>query len=361
MSLSHTTEVIAVDPAAPEPAVIARAAAVLRAGGLVAFPTETVYGLGASALDAAAVAKIYAAKGRPASDPLIVHIAAVEQLDELAAAIPPLARELAAEFWPGALTLVLRRRPVVPPNVSAGRDSVAVRMPAHPVARALCAAAGPIAAPSANLFTRTSPTSAAHVLEDLAGRVDLLLDGGPTPIGLESTVLDLTQEPPALLRPGGVPIEALHRLIPGLVFEPRFLAADEPDDAPAAPGMLLKHYSPRAELRLFTGTPERALARMREHAEQARTAGSSVGVMAVDEEIGRFEGLGAQIAPLGPRADLDQVARRIFGSMRDLDARGADLILARDLGRAGIGLAIWDRLIRAAEGRAIDADTPEGS
>ena len=154
---------------------------------------------------------------------------------------------------------------------------------------------------------------------------------------------------------------SLRRLIPGLVFEPRFLMADETDDAPAAPGMLLKHYSPRAELRLFTGAPERALAGMRAAAERARAEHRAVGIMAVDEEVAQFAGLGAQLAPLGPRADLDQVAQRIFGSMRDLDARGAELILARDLGRAGIGLAIWDRLIRAAEGRAIDADALEDS
>src|SRR5262245_22416754 len=202
--LNYPTKIIIVNPVAPEPAVIQQAASVIRAGGLVAFPTETVYGLGANALDATAVARIFAAKGRPASDPLIVHIAAFAQLDDIAEQIPPLARELAAAFWPGPLTLVLRRRSIVPANVSAGRETVAVRMPAHPVALALCGAAGvPIAAPSANLFTRTSPTEAEHVLEDLAGRIDLLLDGGPTPIGLESTVLDLTQSPPALLRPGG--------------------------------------------------------------------------------------------------------------------------------------------------------------
>jgi L-threonylcarbamoyladenylate synthase len=179
-----TTQTIVVDPVAPEPEAIQAAAAIIRTGGLVAFPTETVYGLGANALDSVAVAKIFAAKGRPASDPLIVHIARLAQLDEVAEQIPTLARELAAAFWPGALTLVLKRRPIIPPNVSAGRDTVAVRVPAHPVALALCTAAGvPIAAPSANMFTRTSPTTAADVREDLAGRIDLLLDGGATAIG----------------------------------------------------------------------------------------------------------------------------------------------------------------------------------
>ena len=356
--LNKPTKTVVVDPAAPEPAVIQEAASVIRAGGLVAFPTETVYGLGANALDAQAVRKIFAAKGRPASDPLIVHIATFAQLDDVAEQISALARELAATFWPGPLTLVLSRRSIVPANVAAGRETVAVRMPAHPVAMALCAAAGvPIAAPSANLFARTSPTEAAHVLEDLAGRIDLLLDGGPTPIGLESTVLDLTRSPPALLRPGGVALEQLQRMVADLVYAPQYAAAHDRANAPVAPGMLLKHYSPRAELQFFAGSPERVLARMREVAQQARAAGRSIGIMAPDEEIAAFAGLGAQIASLGPRDDLAQIGQRIFSSLRELDRRGVDLILVRGFVRDGIGLAIWDRLLRAAEGRVIDVES----
>jgi len=360
MSEAVETIVVSVDPERPDPAIVRRAAEVLRRGGLVAFPTETVYGLGANALDAGAVAKIFAAKGRPAADPLIVHIAAPAQLDVVAQEIPALARELARDFWPGPLTLVLRRRAAVPANVAAGRDTVAVRMPAHQVALALAEAAGvPIAAPSANLFTRPSPTLAAHVLEDLGGRIDMLLDGGPTPIGIESTVLDLTRDPPALLRPGGVSIEALQRHIPALAFEPRYVASHEDAPAQASPGMLLKHYSPRAELILFAGESERALARMRAAALAARAGGRRVGVMGPDEEIGQFAALGADIAPLGPRADLALVGRRIFAGMRDLDRRGADVILVRGFERAGIGLAIWDRLVRAAEGNVVDVDLDE--
>jgi len=351
------TKTIIVNPVSPEPAAIHEAASVIRRGGLVAFPTETVYGLGANALDADAVRKIFAAKDRPASDPLIVHIAALAQLDEIAEQIPPLARALAAAFWPGPLTLVLKRRAIVPANVAAGRETVAVRMPAHPVAQALCAASGvPIAAPSANLFSRTSPTEAAHVLEDLAGRIELLLDGGPTPIGLESTVLDLTQSPPVLLRPGGVALEQLQRLIPEVVFAPRYMATHSQADAQASPGMLLKHYSPHAKLRLFAGAPERVLARMREVAQQAQAGGRSVGIMAPDEEIAQFAGLAAQLVALGPRDDLALIGRRVFSSMRELDQHGVELILVRGFAREGIGLAIWDRLIRAAEGRVIDVD-----
>jgi L-threonylcarbamoyladenylate synthase len=357
MSQPTDTTILPVAPDTPDPAAIARAAEVLRRGGLVAFPTETVYGLGASALDAAAVAKIFAAKGRPAADPLIVHIADAARLDEVAAEIPPLARELAASFWPGPLTLVLRRGAAVPRNVTAGGDTVAVRVPAHAVALALVIAAGvPIAAPSANLFTRPSPTRAAHVLEDLGGRIDMILDGGPTPIGVESTVLDLTQDPPALLRPGGAPAEALLRLVPNLVYEPRYVKLDDETAAQASPGMLLKHYSPRAELILFAGAADRALERMRAAVHEAIAAGRSAGVMAPDEEAASFAALGAAVFPLGPAADLERIAQRIFAGMRELDARGVDLILVRGVTREGLGLAIWDRLLRAAEGRVIDVD-----
>jgi L-threonylcarbamoyladenylate synthase len=351
------TTVIRVDPTHPDPVPIRQAAAILLRGGLVAFPTETVYGLGANALDATAVQRIFVAKGRPVSDPLIVHIGAPEQLDDVAAEVPPLARTLARAFWPGPLTLVLKRRPAIPANVSAGRDSVAVRMPDHAVPLALARAAGvPIAAPSANLFTRPSPTSAAHVLEDLDGRIDLLLDGGATPIGLESTVLDLSGAQPELLRPGGVPIEALRRHIPALSYTPRYLEPDAAEPAPASPGMQLKHYSPRAELLLFTGPPERALVRMRQLALETIASGNIVGVMAPNEEISAFADLAVVITPLGPRDNIDQIGRRIFASMRELDRRGVARILVRGVERVGLGLAIWDRLVRAAEGRVIQVD-----
>jgi L-threonylcarbamoyladenylate synthase len=351
------TNILIVDPARPDSGAIRQAAETLLGGGLVAFPTETVYGLGANALDAAAVRRIFVAKGRPASDPLIVHIAGLELLGSVAEEIPPLAHALAKAFWPGPLTLVLKRHPAVPANVSAGRDTVAVRMPDHAVPLALARAAGtPIAAPSANLFSRPSPTTAAHVIEDLGGRIELLLDGGATPIGLESTVLDLTGDQPALLRPGGVPIEALWRYIPGLSFAPRYLETDANEPAPASPGMLLKHYSPRAELVLFAGPPASALARMRQDALDALDRGESVGVMAPDEEIAAFDGLGVEIVALGPRDDLEQIGRRIFASMRALDQRGVARVLVRGVERAGIGLAIWDRLVRAAEGRVVDVD-----
>jgi L-threonylcarbamoyladenylate synthase len=357
MPAQSKTRILIVEPLAPDPAAIRQAAQALLRGGLVAFPTETVYGLGANALDEAAVQKIFIAKGRPATDPLIVHIADVEQIASVASNIAPLARALAQAFWPGPLTLVLQRGSAVPANVSAGRDTVAVRVPDHAVPLALIRTAGvPIAAPSANLFTRPSPTTSADVLEDLGGRIDLVLDGGPTPIGLESTVLDLTGARPALLRPGGIPIEALYQYIPDLSFAPRYIEPDAVGPAPSSPGMLLKHYSPRAELLLFAGAPEQAIARMRLAAQEAIAAGKIVGVMAPNQEIGAFADLAVVITPLGSREDMDQIGRRIFASMRELDRRGVERILVRGVDRAGIGLAIWDRLLRAAEGRVIEVD-----
>jgi L-threonylcarbamoyladenylate synthase len=344
-----------VNPNTPEQDAIHEAAHVIQRGGLVAFPTETVYGLGANALDAEAVSHIFAAKQRPASDPLIVHIADPSQLEHIAVDIPPLAHDLAARFWPGPLTLVLKRHPNIPPNVSAQADTVAVRMPRHPIALALLAQSGlPIAAPSANLFARPSPTTAAHVLEDLRGHVDLVLDGGATSVGVESTVLDLTQTPPLVLRPGGLSLEALRELLPSVAHRPRYLDIGE---NAAAPGMLLKHYSPRAELLLFRGAPDAAIAAMQRTARQLAAGGKRVGIMALDEEQDGFASLDAHVITLGSTSDLEQVARGLFAALRQLDALGVDAILVRGVEQSGIGLAIWDRLLRAAEGRIIEADT----
>ena len=356
MTYTADTCVLVVDPAHPDPSAVAQAASVLRRGGLVAFPTETVYGLGAHALDAAAVRRVFAAKGRPATDPLIVHLASAGQVAEVAAGLPPAAGELARRLWPGPLTLVLRRHPRVPPEVAVGRDTVAVRVPAHPVALALIAAAAvPVVAPSANLFSRPSPTTAQHVLEDLRGRVDVVLDAGPTAIGIESTVVDLTVDPPALLRPGGIPAEELRALLPGLSYTPRYLSAGEGGGAAApAPGMLLKHYSPRAALTLYAGERDAALARMRDDALRLAREGRSVGVMTADEDAAAFAGVPVRLALLGPAADQAQLAARLFAAMRELDAAGAGAILARAPERSGIGLAIWDQLVRAAEGRVVE-------
>ncbi len=350
MVYSAHTRIFTVDPQQPQADAIAQAAETLRQGGLVAFPTETVYGLGANALDSAAIDRIYRAKARPTSDPIIAHIYTLAQLDTLAIDIPAAARQLAARFWPGALTLVLKRHPNVPPNIAAGLATVAVRMPAHPVARALLAATDlPVAAPSANTFTRPSATTAAHVLEDLRGRVDIVLDGGPTTIGLESTVLDLTADTPVVLRPGGVVMEDLQTVLPQVQLAPRYLGTDERS---VSPGQMLKHYAPRAVLTLYTGSRQAVLSAMQQATREHITAGRRVGVLVTDEDRAAFHGL-ALVEALGPRDDLPAISHRLFAGLRSLDALNVDVILASDFGQAGLGAALWDRLLRAAEGRVV--------
>ncbi len=351
MHSSTTTRLLPIDPHTPASDAIAEAAALIRAGRLVAFPTETVYGLGANALDPVAVAAIFRAKGRPANDPLIVHIAAAADLISIAADLPPIAQILADRFWPGALTLVVPRQPHVPANLAAGRPTVAVRMPAHPVALALIRAAGvPIAAPSANLFSRPSPTTAQHVLDDLSGRIDLVLDGGPTRIGLESTIVDLTLAAPRILRPGGIPLEALRSLLPDITFAPRYQALED-QTALAAPGSLLKHYSPRAELRLVAGPRLAALAHLRATTARLVATNHRVALLLADEDAATLADLQCPIARLGPAADTTRIAARLFAALREADATGVDIILAYVAAQYGLGQAIQDRLVRAAEGR----------
>ncbi len=352
--MSKRTRVLRVDPVAPEAEAIAIAGRMIRAGGLVAFPTETVYGLGAKALDEAAVAKIFAAKGRPASDPLIVHIARYEQLSQVAGAIPAGALELCRRFWPGPLTLVLPKAHRIPANLTANLDTVAVRMPDHKVALALLLAADvPIAAPSANQFSRPSPTCAQHVIDDLADRVDVLLDGGDTPIGLESTIVSLVEDEPRLLRPGGISLEALREALPNLRYEPSFLA----DDAPSAPapGTMLRHYSPRARVILYSGADRAAVyAAMRAEIASHERAG----ILATDADALEFANLEVAVEKLGD--NTDEAARRLFAALRSLDQQGVDCILARAPEKSGLGLAVWDRLLRAAVGSLVEVDAAPG-
>ncbi|MEW6323541.1 MAG: L-threonylcarbamoyladenylate synthase [Acidobacteriota bacterium] len=355
------TRVLAVDREHPDPAVIDEAAALVRRGGLVAFPTETVYGLGAHALDAAAVARVFAAKGRPSADPLIVHVGAADEVARVARAVPPLVATLAARFWPGPLTLILPKRAEVPGAVTAGLDTVAVRVPSHPVARALLAQAGvPIAAPSANRFARPSPTRAAHVLADLAGRIDLVLDAGPTDVGVESTVLDLTVWPPVVRRPGGVALEVLTEVVPDLRPDERYAAADV---AQPSPGQSVRHYAPRARVTLYAGPADAALRRLAADARRRASAGTRVGVLAPEDDLAALAPDLAPLAahgrvitqPYGARSDVPRAAHELFDALRTLDARGVDEILATAPLPEGLGRAIHDRLRRAAEGRVVSA------
>jgi L-threonylcarbamoyladenylate synthase len=295
---------------------VERAVALLAAGGLVAFPTETVYGLGADAANPAALRRLFAVKGRPADHPVIVHLASADLLDEWAVEIPVAARELAHRFWPGPLTMVLRRAAHVVDEVTGGRDTVGLRVPAHPLALALLAAfRGGLAAPSANRFGHVSPTTAAAVAADLGEDVDFVLDGGPCRIGLESTIVELTGEMPTVLRPGGVSLEQLQEAVGGDLAPP--------SGPSRAPGMLLSHYAPKARVEIV---PAAMLAPRSTELRQE----------------------GKRVVALVPSGDLDDDAHTLYSRLRDADAHGADVVLAVLPAEQGIGRAIADRLRKAA-------------
>jgi L-threonylcarbamoyladenylate synthase len=329
------TVVLPVNAAEPEAAVIARAAAVLRAGGLVAFPTETVYGLGANALDAAAVGRIFEAKGRPANNPLIVHVAETAEALQVAA-WPETAARLAARFWPGPLTLVLPRRDVVPRAVTAGGPTVAVRVPAHPVARALIRAAGvPVAAPSANRSAQLSPTRAAHVLSALAGRIEMLLDGGPTAGGLESTVLDVTCTPPRLLRPGLVAPGEIEVVV-GSITRPEGAALAGARALPS-PGLLRRHYAPRALVQCFEGIS-------REQVRELLREGQALGWLTFSGPAPKANGVRVVLMPRDPEG----YAAQLYAVLHELDAAGVDRIIVELPPNTEEWLAVRDRLRRAS-------------
>jgi L-threonylcarbamoyladenylate synthase len=351
------TEVLRLDLRHPDPAGIARAAAILRAGGLVAFPTETVYGLGAHALDAAAVRRVFDAKGRPAEDPLIVHVHDVGAIGALVDAIPAALGGLASRFWPGPLTMVLRRSMAVPREVTAGLETVAVRVPAHPIARALIEAAGiPIAAPSANLFSRPSPTRAEHVLQDLDGRIDLVIDGGATTVGVESTVIDLTGPIPTILRPGAITLEMIRTVLPDARMQPP--SVRDAVGGMASPGLLSRHYSPRAPMTLYEGPASAVIERLVVDATEALARGQRVGILAADEDIVPDESDTLRVARLGRQGDHAAVAANLYNALRTLDDAQVDLILGRTFAdEPGLAVAIHDRLRRAAAGRIVRVDT----
>lgn len=349
------TERLAVDPAnlnTPEARkALARAAEILRNGGLVALPTETVYGLGANALDAAAVARIFAAKQRPAWDPVIVHIAGTVRdnpmLEHLVTDLPDAARRLMDAFWPGPLTLLLPRSAAVPDAVTAGRPLVGIRMPAHPVAFELIQLAGvPVAAPSANLFSQTSPTSAPHVLQDLDGRIDAVLDAGAAVHGVESTVLDPSQEPMVIYRPGAITLEQI-RAVGGETLLFKTNVAPEPN-APGAlpsPGVGIRHYAPKARLILVEGTlPE---LRQKISAAVAAHTGERVGVMLPAELNGTVPD-GVAVFQWGRWAAPEELAHGLYAGLRALDAQGCEVIVCPVPEADGIGTAIRDRLRKAA-------------
>jgi L-threonylcarbamoyladenylate synthase len=332
----------------PETEKIRIAADFIRKGGLVAFPTETVYGLGADALNAEAVLALFKAKKRPLDNPPIVHVCNVKDVHGLAMEIPTKAEKLMKAFWPGPLTLIFKRSAAVPDVTVAGLDTIAVRMPRHNVALALIRESGcPISAPSANLAGKPSPTTAIHVIEDLDGRIDAVLDAGPTVIGVESTVLDLTVDPPQILRPGGTPYESLKKTLGRVELNPAVIA-EEPITIEKArsPGLKHKHYAPDADVIVVDGKPSAVIDKINELATFHMRRGSRVGILCTDETAEHYTA--DVVKTLGSRNDLSGVARNLFGLLREFDLDRVDVIIAESVPTEGLGLAVMNRLRKAS-------------
>lgn len=331
---------------------IRQAAQVLRQGGLVAFPTETVYGLGGNGLDAQAVDRIYHAKGRPSDNPMILHISERKDLDPLVQEIPPLAEKAMEAYWPGPLTLIFKKSSKVPLRVTGGLDTVAVRMPSHPIARALIREAGlPIAAPSANLSGRPSPTKAEHVVQDLYGRVDIILEGPPSQIGLESTVLDLTTPIPTILRPGGITYEDLREVLGEVSVDPGIMEDLQGDSTPRSPGMKYTHYAPKAPMTIVQGGREEVIKKINRLTREYQVQGKKVGILATQENLEYYPS--SIVYSLGERDKPETIATNLFALLRKCDEDRVDVILAEGVDSHGIGMAIINRMNKAAGHRII--------
>ncbi|NMB95730.1 MAG: threonylcarbamoyl-AMP synthase [Clostridiaceae bacterium] len=394
------TEVLKIDIHNIDKEKINYAAETLKSGGLVAFPTETVYGLGANALQKEAIHKIYKAKGRPSDNPLIVHIADMASLDNLVIEKPSLWELLAHEFWPGPLTMIFKKSSMIPDEITAGLNTVAIRMPSHPIAIALIKASGlPIAAPSANSSGRSSPTLASHVYEDLNGKIDLIIDGGSTDVGLESTVLDITSTPPIILRPGGVTLEQLRSIKHDISLDPALISDSDSalvshtslildnnikggsdtkknfqsdfnndfnnyfkdslkdpsvDFIPKSPGLKYKHYSPKAPLIIVDGDPDKIVNKINELVREKKNVEKRIGILATEQTKGYYidENINKNnnviVMSLGDRNHPEEIASNLFRSFREMDEQKVDIIFSEGININGIGLAIMNRMKKAA-------------
>ncbi len=331
---------------------IRKAGEILKSGGLAAFPTETVYGLGGNAFDAEASQKIYAAKGRPSDNPLIVHIARMEDLEVVARNIPDNARTLAKACWPGPLTMILEKTEAVPKETTGGLNTVAVRFPSNRIAQALILAAGGfVAAPSANTSGRPSPTTAEHVIEDLGDSIDCILDGGMVEIGLESTIVDFTEGTPMILRPGSLNRERLEEILGTVRTDPGLLA-QETHTRPKAPGMRYKHYAPNADLTIVEGAEQAVVEKIRALAAKQLACGAKVGIICTDET--RQEYPQGDVKSIGARSDEASIARHLYGILREFDGDHVDIIYSEAFDTPKMGQAIMNRLLKAAGHKRIE-------
>lgn len=326
--------------------IIEKAAKVIKNGGIVAFPTETVYGLGADALNENAVKKIFEAKGRPQDNPLIIHVSS-KKIDKYVKDIPECAEKMMEKFWPGPLTIILNKKDIVPNMTSANLSSVGVRMPNEPIALKLIEMSGvPIAAPSANISGRPSPTDVERCVEDLKGRVDFILGGKKSRVGVESTIVDCTVNPPVVLRPGGITLEMLKEIDSRIEIDKAILSKPTKDFKPKAPGMKYRHYAPKAKVRIISGENEKVVEKINEMIHNYMEEGKSVGVLASEENNKKY--ISKDIITLGSIKDLSKVAQNLFEALRSFDDKGVDIILSEAFEEKGLGIAVMNRLKKAA-------------
>ncbi len=348
------TKVVRMSPDCMDMQGILEAGNILKNDGLVAFPTETVYGLGGNALDEKAAEKIYRAKGRPSDNPLIVHIAEFSAIEKIVKSVPEKAKKLADVYWPGPLTMIFEKNDLVPYGTTGGLETVAVRMPDHPIALALIRAGGGyVAAPSANKSGRPSPTIASHVEEDLSGRIDMILDGGPVGIGLESTIVDFTDEIPTILRPGYINQEMLEKVIGPVQMDKALMIVDG-SAAPKAPGMKYRHYAPKAELVVVQGYQRKVQEKIRQLVEEKMQDGYQVGIIATDESAEHYPfGI---VKSIGAREHEESIAQHLFGILREFDDSNVDFIYSEAFYTPHIGQAIMNRLLKAAGQHTIEVE-----
>ncbi|HKL79738.1 MAG TPA: L-threonylcarbamoyladenylate synthase [Mobilitalea sp.] len=342
------TIIVQIDKDNIGPKDLDQAVEILRAGGLVAFPTETVYGLGADALNPTASMKIYEAKGRPSDNPLIVHIAKVEDIEMLALDIPEEAYRLAETFWPGPLTIILKKKACIPYSTTGGLDTVAIRLPAHKLARSLIAQAGVyVAAPSANLSGKPSPTTAEHVIKDMSGKVDMIIDGGIATLGLESTIVDLSGDEIMILRPGCITKTMLENIIGPIRYDPAVLQANMDQKLiPKAPGMKYRHYAPEGSLTIYEGNTNKVIEAINKKAKEMLEAGKSVGIIATSETKEFY--LYGSIQVIGSRKDEDSIAAGLYATLRKFDEQHTEYIFSESFSDNDLGQAIMNRLLKAA-------------
>lgn len=347
------TEIVKIDAANMDEKAIERAAEIIKNGGLVAFPTETVYGLGANALDAEASRKIYEAKGRPSDNPLIAHIASLDKLDEIVEDVSDVAKKLIDKFWPGPMTLIFNKKELVPDSTTGGLKTLAVRFPSNEIAKALIEKSGvPIAAPSANTSGKPSPTKGEHVIEDLNGKVDMIIDGGEVGLGLESTIIDVTSEP-TILRPGFITQEMLEQVTEEVKLDQTILAKPTEDFVPKAPGMKYRHYAPKADLIIVRGKAGKVADWI---IDEAAKSDKKTAILTVNQHIDLYEGKtnDSIVASWGDLNNMEDIAHKVFNWLRKIDEMGIDIVYCEAFDEEGLGLAVMNRLTKAAGYQVID-------